>query len=178
MSMMDNGLKYGVVTRVLHWVMAALLVWQVGTMVLREIIGETPMTDAWRDLHKPIGLLILIVLILRALWGFYNLKRRPKHQAGLLGKTAMLGHLALYGLTFAIPVIALIRQYGSGRAWDVFGVTLMQGGHAPIPWMVELGRDWHGELAWVLTALVAAHILMAVVHHFIFKDDTLKRMIS
>lgn len=178
MSLMDNGLKYGVVTRMLHWGMAGLLVWQIGTMVLREIIGETPMTDAWRDMHKPIGLLILVVLILRALWGLYNLKNRPKHQAGLIGKAALFGHLAIYGLTFAIPVIALIRQYGSGRKWEVFGVTLMEGGHPPIEWMVELGKNWHGELAWVMTALVGAHIAMALVHHFVLKDDTIKRMMG
>lgn len=178
MSVMDNGLKYGVVTRILHWVMAALLFWQIGTMVLRKIIGETPITDLWRDMHKPVGLLILIVLIIRGLWGLYNLKRRPQHHPGLIGTAAKLGHLALYGLTFAIPVVALIRQYGSGRKWEMSGFTLMEGGHPPVAWMVDLGKNWHGELAWVLTGLIVVHIVMAVVHHFILKDDTIKRMMG
>ena len=176
MALMDDGLKYGTITRVLHWLMAGLLVWQIGTMWLRSVLGETPMTDLWRDWHKPVGVLILLVVTIRALWGLYNLKHRPPHQPGLIGKFAVMGHLALYGLTFAIPIIALIRQYGSGRKWEMFGFTLMEGGHPPVKWMVDLGKNFHGELAWVLTALVALHIVMALVHHFVWKDDTLKRI--
>jgi cytochrome b561 len=36
----------------------------------------------------------------------------------------------------------------------------------------------HGLLAWVLLAAIAGHILMVLVHRFIWKDDTVGRMIG
>lgn len=176
MGLMDNGLKYGLVTRILHWGMAALLIWQLGVVIGGELVGETPLTEALSQGHKPIGLLIFILAVVRALWGVLNLSKRPKVQAGLVGRLAVLGHLILYGLLLFVPAVALIRQYGSGRPFEAFGLTIMQGGHAKIEWMTKLGGDWHGEMAWVLLAMIGLHLIMALVHHFVWKDETLKRM--
>lgn len=174
--MMDNGLKYGLVTRVLHWGMALLLIWQLGGVIAGYLLGETPLTEAWGGTHKPVGLLLFILAVVRALWGLLNLARRPQAHRGLIGKLAVAGHLALYGLLLFVPGVALIRQYGSGRAFEAFGLTIMESGHERIQWMTKLGGDWHGELGWVLLAMIGMHILMALVHHFAWKDDTLKRM--
>lgn len=174
--MMDNGLKYGAVTRILHWGMAILLAYQLGGVVAGELLGETPLTEAWGSNHKAVGLLLFSLAVLRALWGLVNLTRRPARKRGLIGKLAVAGHLFLYGLMLFVPSVALIRQYGSGRAFEAFGLTIMQGGHEKIEWMTKLGSDWHGEMAWVLLAMIGLHLIMALVHHFVWKDDVLKRM--
>ena len=174
--MMDNGLKYGLVTRVLHWGMAILLIYQLGGVVAGLALGETPLTEAWGSGHKPAGFILFILAVVRALWGLLNLSRRPKLHEGFVGKLSLVGHLALYALVLAVPTIALIRQYGSGRPFEPFGITIMQGGHDKIEWMTKLGGDWHGELGWVLLVAILGHLAMALVHHFVFKDDTLKRM--
>ena len=41
----------------------------------------------------------------------------------------------------------------------------------------SIGRELHEINAWILTALVAVHILAALYHHFILKDNVLKRML-
>ncbi|WP_292053583.1 MULTISPECIES: cytochrome b [unclassified Brevundimonas] len=174
--MFDNGLKYGLVTRVLHWVMAALLVYQLGGVVAGAALGETPLTETWGSSHKPVGFTLFVLAVIRALWGLVNLTRRPKPHEGLIGRLAVIGHLALYVLVLAVPAIALIRQYGSGRPFEPFGIPLMAGGHERIEWMTKLGGDWHGELGWVLLVAIVGHLIMALVHHFVWKDGTLKRM--
>ncbi|WP_297803765.1 cytochrome b [uncultured Brevundimonas sp.] len=176
--MFDNGLKYGLVTRVLHWAMAALLIYQLGGVVAGAALGETPLTEAWGSSHKPVGFTLFVLAVIRALWGLVNLTRRPKLHEGLIGKLAVLGHLALYALVLAVPAIALIRQYGSGRPFEPFGIPLMAGGHEKIEWMTKLGGDWHGELGWVLLVAIVGHLIMALVHHFVWKDGTLKRMVG
>lgn len=173
---MDHGLKYGLVTRILHWGMAALLIYQLGGVVAGALLGETALTEAWGSGHKPVGLLLFILAVVRALWGLVNLGRRPAIHRGLVGKLAVAGHLFLYGLMLFVPAVALVRQYGSGRAFEAFGLTIMQGGHERIQWMTKLGGDWHGEMGWVLLAMIGLHLVMALVHHFVWKDDTLKRM--
>ena len=174
--MMDNGMKYGAVTRILHWGMAILLVYQLGGVAAEALLGEIPLTEAWGSSHKPVGLLLFILAVVRAIWGLVNLGHRPAAKRGLIAKLAVGGHLFLYGLMLFVPSVALIRQYGSGRAFEAFGITIMQGGHERITWMTKLGGDWHGEMGWGLMAMIGLHILMALVHHFVWKDDVLKRM--
>lgn len=174
--MMDNGFRYGVVTRALHWMIAALLVYQLGGVIAESLLGETPFTEAWGANHKPVGLLLFILAVVRAVWGLINLRCRPPAHAGIVGKLAVAGHLFLYGLLLAVPGVALVRQYGSGRPFEAFGLTVMQGGHERIEWMTKLGGDWHGELGWVLLAVIVLHVVMALAHQFVWKDGTLRRM--
>ena len=174
--MMDNGLKYGAVSRGFHWIIAALLLFQLGGVLAGLAFGETPLTESWGGTHKPVGLLLFVLAVGRALWGLLNLTRRPPLHEGLIGKLAVAGHLVLYALLLVVPGVALIRQYGSGRKFEAFGMTIMEGGHDKISWMTDLGSDFHGELGWVLLAALVGHVVMAFVHHFVWKDGTLKRM--
>lgn len=174
--MWDNGLKYGLVTRVLHWSIAALLAYQLGGVIAGTVLGETPLTEAWGSGHKAAGLLLFVLAVVRAVWGLVNLRQRPASHRGLIGKAAVAGHLVLYGLLLFVPAVALVRQYGSGRPFEAFGLTIMQGGPDKIEWMTKLGSDFHGEMAWVLLVMIALHIVMTLVHQFVWKDGTLKRM--
>ena len=103
----------------------------------------------------------------RLLWALVNLSRRPP-AINLLSK---LGHIALYLLVLTVPILALIRQYGSGRAFEPFGIPLFVGFEGEkIQWMLDLGSDLHGELGWVLLLLIVGHMLMAWRHRNTDKD--------
>lgn len=174
----DDGFRYGAVTRVLHWAMALLLAWQFAGMAIKLIVGKAPITAFWVGTHKGVGVILLTLIVLRALWGLYNMKARPAHGGGFWGLAAKVGHLALYALMLIVPALALLRQYGSGKPLDVFGVRLIDGGWAEVSWMTAPANAVHGLLAWVLLAAIAGHILMVLVHRFIWKDGTTRRMIG
>lgn len=163
----DNKQTYGTVSRFLHWSMAACF----GFMLYTGLQGE----DAFRELlpyHKSVGTLLMALLIMRIIWSILNHHKRPP-TGNVFVK---LGHLALYLLMLAVPTVALIRQYGAARgALDVFGVPVMEGSSERILWMVELGNNFHGEVAWVLFALTAGHIVMAIIHQ-IKGEKILNRM--
>ena len=114
----------------------------------------------------------MALVVIRAVWALMNASRRPP----AVSVMAKLGHVALYGLMIAVPAIALIRQYGSGRALDVFGLSLMSGGGERIEWMTDLGGLLHGELGWALLALVVGHIGMAVLHRRLTGHSLMTRM--
>ncbi|EHM03050.1 Nickel-dependent hydrogenase B-type cytochrome subunit [Acetobacteraceae bacterium AT-5844] len=174
---MDTPQRYGLVSRALHWGMAALFAWQFTGMAVRILVGRHPVTAFMVGSHAGMGTLLLILVLLRGAWGLANARRRPPRDVGLIGRLAQLGHLALYALMFIVPSLALMRAYGSGRAFAPFGIPLFPGFEGgPVSWMTAPANAAHGLLAWTLLALVAGHVAMVIVHRVIWRDDVLHRM--
>ncbi|MFP3342043.1 cytochrome b [Halomonas sp. SIMBA_159] len=172
LTVMDSSTRYGLVSRVLHWGMALLFVWQFSSAAARVFLEDTAIEGFLWGTHSQVGVVLMALVVIRAVWAVMNASRRPP----AVSVMAKLGHLALYGLMIAVPAIALIRQYGSGRALDVLGINLMAGGGERIEWMTNLGGLLHGELGWALLALVVGHIAMAVLHRRLTNHSIMTRM--
>ena len=173
--MMDHAHGYGLISRLFHWVMALLIVWQATSAILHYFLDDTAITDFFFGYHFSNGVLILILAVLRGVWGLINLSRRPAHDGGLQ-RLAALGHVAMYALLIAVPVIAIIRAYGSTRDFSALGVQIFSGMDNEIEWMTNLGNQWHGFVGWILFALIAGHIVMAFVHTYAWKQPLIARM--
>ncbi|GGC96963.1 cytochrome b [Vreelandella lutescens] len=172
LTVMDSSTRYGLVSRALHWGMALLFVWQFSSAAARVFLEDTAIDGFLWGTHSQVGVVLMALVVIRAVWAVMNASRRPP----AVSVMAKLGHLALYGLMIAVPAIALIRQYGSGRALDVLGINLMAGGGERIEWMTNLGGLLHGELGWALLALVVGHIAMAVLHRRLTNHSIMTRM--
>lgn len=176
MQLHDSVDRYGTISRALHWGMAILIAWQFATAGARVLFEDSPLDSFLWATHKPLGLLLLILVAVRAAWSISNVGHRPAP----LSVMAKLGHLAMYVLIVLIPVIALMRQYGSGREFSPFGLPLMPGfeGDA-IEWLEAPANLFHGWLGWLLLVLVLGHIVMTVAHRHRSGDaDVLRRMIG
>ncbi len=160
-TLADNASRYGTVTRVLHWGMAACFALVFAAALAHYFAEDTALEQALWPLHKPTGALLLLLVMLRSLWALLQRRQRPL----AVSRAAHAGHLALYGLMWVVPLIALIRQYGSGNAFAPFGVPLVAARPGDkIEWMTQLGGLLHGELGWALLLLVAGHVGMALLH--------------
>ena len=124
LAVMDSSSRYGLVSRALHWGMALLFVWQFSSAVARVWLEDTAIEGFLWGGHSQVGVVLMALVMIRAAWAVMNASRRPP----AVSVMAKLGHVALYGLMIVVPAIALIRQYGLGRALDVFGLSLMSGG--------------------------------------------------
>lgn len=171
-----GALRYGTVARSLHWGMALLFTWQFGGMILKNVIGRTPLMQFWVGSHASVGTLLLVLVIARALWAVVEWRNRPPHTSGFVGLASAAGHALLYLLMLVIPAIALLRMFGSGRGVKLFGVQLVEPTRQQVEWMMAPANALHGNLAWLLLAVIAGHILMVAVHHFIWRDQTFYRM--
>ncbi|MCV0383886.1 MAG: cytochrome b [Erythrobacter sp.] len=176
MTATDTPLRYGFVSRVLHWSIAALLAWQFGGMALKEIVGRTPLMGFWVGSHSSVGTLLLALIAIRAIWALTQMRHRPPHGPGLLGRLANLGHVALYVLMLTVPSLAFLRMLGGERPVAVFGVTLRGPRAEAVEWMTAPANLLHGTLAWTLLALIAGHVSMALLHGLWWRDGTLARM--
>jgi cytochrome b561 len=124
-------------------------------------------------IHKPVGALLFVLALLRAIWGLANAGRRPAS----VNRAAHLGHLTLYVLMLAIPAIGLLRQYGSGRAFEPFGLMVFEARPDKVQWMTDLGGLLHGELGWLFLACIVGHVGLAMWHRR-KGPDVLPRMIG
>jgi len=73
-SMTDSPDRYGLVSRFLHWGMAALFA--------AQFVRETLWTY-----HTDLGITLFLLVVLRGAWGLWNLRNRPS-EAGLMGFAA------------------------------------------------------------------------------------------
>ena len=163
---------YGTLTRTLHWLTVIGFVGILTTIALWTAYEDAEWAGNLFGLHKSFGFLTLLLIVFRIIWAAANRTGRP--QSG--SKAAAVGHRILYLLMLAVPVIGMIRQYGSGRGpLKVFGIELMQGSPEKIEWMANLGNLLHGNLGWLLFAAVVGHIAMVVIHR-IQGRDVLYRM--
>lgn len=176
----DTPQRYGRISRWLHWGMALLFAWQFAGMVAKVTLGkEAALTSILSAAHSHIGLLLLVLFMVRAVWGLLNSGRRPNNGTGTLAMAAWLGHLGLYVLMFAVPFLALLRMLGNNRAFSWFGVIpLNDGTGEKVEWMVAPASAAHGWLGWVLLALIAGHVLMVLLHRWVWKDEVVQRMLG
>ncbi|NLY27881.1 MAG: cytochrome b [Alcaligenaceae bacterium] len=169
----QTPVRYDAITRLLHWVMALGFIWIFASAIAHNQFKESAFDAFMWPTHKPVGLLLMSLILLRVVWMIATFSKRPPAVSAL----ARIGHLALYALMFAVPAIGLIRQYGSGRAFEAFGMTIMSGFQGPrIEWAVNLGTNFHSVLGRILLFMALGHILATLWHTFAGRKDILNRM--
>lgn len=154
MKILDNANSYGAMTRLIHWLSFLLFIAVFAIAILKNSNEEYKYLMGY---HKQIGLVLLGLAALRLLWTAVNFHRRPANN--LLAK---LGHLAILLLVLLVPLTAYLRQLGR------------ENDHK---FLVELGNQWHGTLAWLLLLLIVGHVLMAF-YHQLRGTKLLQRMIG
>ena len=161
MALNDNAGRYGKVSRVLHWGMALLMLWQFLSAGAHLLLEDTAIEAFFWATHKPLGFLLFALIFIRILWALINVSHRPAS----ISFAATAGHIALYALLVIVPGVALLRQYGSGRSFEPFGIPLFTGSDGEkIEWMVNLGNLFHSWLGWLLLVMILGHIFMVFLH--------------
>lgn len=172
----DTPQAYGLVTRALHWSVAALILWQFLGMGLRLVFGRQPFVGFFVGTHQPVGTVLFLLIVLRILWALANRRDRPGHGDGPLGLAARAGHALLYLVMAAVPMVALLRAWGGERPFAPFGIPVFPGRETPIAWTQSLADALHGELAWLLGLMILGHVVMVGLHEGMWRDGTLARM--
>jgi len=170
----DSTERYGRISIVLHWLMTGLIGWQLLKLGDRIADGEHWIGQTLVPWHVSIGALLLVLIVLRIVWALSQRQHRPRQDPA----TALLvkaGHGLLYAGMALMPLTGVLTMLGGGHGLTVFGLELLNKGEE-IPWASGLG-SLHSPLAWGLTILIVGHAGIALIHHFIQRDDTLRRML-
>ncbi len=174
----NTSLRYGVVAMLFHWIMAILII---GMLALGLYMSDLPkglLKLKYYGWHKEIGLTILGLVTLRVVWWIYNV--RP-----ILSDTmpawqrfaARTVHFALYICMFAMPLTGWLMSSAAGVSVSFFGLFVMPDLISPDVSARILFKILHQWIAYGFIAAICGHTLAALHHHFIVKDDILKRML-
>lgn len=171
----DSQQRYGLISRFFHWFVAVLVIQQFFKFADYINDGEHWLGDLFGPYHTSLGALIMLLTVARLLWSRKQKAQRAITE-GLLGKIARSSHRIMYFCLLVMPPLGVLYIYGKGYPVKLFGMTLLEKPAEETAWMISLG-EVHGILALVLVALVLAHFGGALYHHYIRRDDTLRRMV-
>lgn len=167
--------KYNGVQIALHWLIA-LLIFGLYAVGLSVDSFDKPMRPFIINLHALFGLALLVLVVARIAWrATHAAPPYPDAMGPLLRKTATAGHGLLYLLTLLVPIIGLRAFFFRGRPFD-FGFfqipSPLEGNHD----LAEQTAELHGLFAHLLIALVVGHVIVALYHQFVLRDNLLARM--
>ena len=170
--------RYGGVAQFFHWSVVGLLIFQ---YIWAWRIEETESIRLRLELvsqHKTIGMLVLAFARCRLIWRFFH---APPPLPDALSQwekwAAKLGHLALYGLIFLLPISGWFFSQAAGYGDYWWGPVSIPSVIEPSVAAEEFFYEFHEIVGMLLLVVVAVHVLAALRHHFILKDDVLKRML-
>ena len=170
--------RYSTVSLVLHWLIAALVVTQIVLVTAHEAT-EGSASRELLNLHKSVGLSILVLTLVRLGWRIANpaipLPMEMPRWQKLLART---NHVLFYVLLIAMPLVGWAASSAAGR--DIVWFGLFNWPLLPVGGGREMAgnlMDVHEAAAKLLIFLVVLHIVGALKHQFIDRDNVLHRMI-
>ena len=170
---------YGAIPQSLHWftVVLVAIAWALGTF--DDVLPKGAARVVGLFVHISAGVTILFALVARVLWRMTDPPPQPAlTMLGVWGDNAgRLAHYALYALLVAVPIAGIVLQFAHGDALPLLGLA-----EIPSPWVADRTyarsvKEVHEVLANVLVILAAFHAAAALVHHLVFRDRTLVRML-
>ena len=178
MSLKNSEHHYGWLAVVLHWLVAVVVV---GLFALGLWMVDLSYYDEWYrkgpGLHRSIGLILFAVVVFRLLWRFINTSPRPlaNHQRWEV-VSAHVAHSLLYVLMFVAMVSGYLITTADGSSISVFGLFDVPSLTGRVKGMEDTAGAVHYWSTWALVGLAGLHALGALKHHFIDRDETLRRM--
>ena len=113
--------RHGIPAKILHWSMAALIIFNLGLAPVMTSIERGDTKWAMFGLHKSLGVLILVLGLLRLIRRAAS--KSPEWAESLTdGERRYIGRLerVLYALIIAVPAAGLLMSLSHGRALEVF----------------------------------------------------------
>ena len=192
MGLMNRRDAYGWMSVTLHWLLFLLIAGMIAGGKYSDSLSENDKIIMLIYIHKQIGIAVLSLMAFRLLWRLINSRPDGLSDSSFIKLAAFIVHWTLYLAVMLQALSGIIMSQLSGRAvsfLNVIKVPSLAELTDPILQMMSFVPLWDSSLPegaqmralhdWnsnLIIVLVSAHVLGALMHHFILSDDTLRRM--
>ncbi|MCX7285651.1 MAG: cytochrome b [Novosphingobium sp.] len=169
--------RYNSVARALHAAIAVMVVFNLATGIAGDALEKV-----WNPfpLHRGTGMIVLVLSLARLGWRMtWTMPDWPATMGNVQRQLAKVTHAALYALMLVVPVTGWIMTSANSKLpisiwglfeWPKLAVTK---GSA----LAEVAHEGHEILGYLMAGLVALHVAAALHHHFVIRDNVLRRML-
>lgn len=167
--------RYTRLTRVLHWLTAALVFSAlfIGFVMVNSVSRYAGLVM----LHKTLGVTILLVVLVRVVNRLtHRAPPLPSTVGALERKVVILSEVSLYALLLIQPLLGWTMVSAAGGPVVVFGslrLPRIAPFDAQLFWLL---RQAHSVIAYALMAAIAAHISAVLLHTLTLRDRLIERM--
>ena len=177
-----NTPQYTRTAMALHWLLG---LWLLGMIAVGWYMAGLPFSPQRLKLynwHKWAGICVLVLSAVRLGWRLtHKPPALPASIEDAMPKWQMLGyhavHYGLYALFFIVPLLGWAYSSAAGFPIVLFGVLPLPDLLSPDKALAEAIKPFHGYSAFLLLALVAAHVGAALKHQFVDRDGLINRML-
>ncbi len=175
----DNSTaRYGSGLIVLHWLTLVLIIAVYATIEMRVLYPRgSALREGLKTLHFMLGLAVFALVWLRLVARFAGgvpaiVPSPPRWQL----RVAHAAELAIYLFMIAMPLLGWLALSAEGKPVSLFGLPLpaLVSANDGLAGLLEEIHEVTGKVGY---ALIGFHALAALVHHFIQRDNTLRRML-
>ncbi|WP_111429499.1 cytochrome b [Rhodobacteraceae bacterium DSL-40] len=178
--------SWGWVTRLLHWAIAGLILFQLGLgFYMSDWVSDLFRQFALVQLHKSWGFVVFALACVRIVWRLANRTSpaAPENIPAWQDRVASITHKLLYLLMFVLPISGWVMASASPNQ-DLLNIDNMVFNWfaMPDPWVpgvksiASAAAEIHELSAFLLLGLLALHAGAALKHHFVDRDRVLRRM--
>ena len=170
--------RYSAPARALHWLIAIGVVAALCIELTFDDLPLSPHKIRLINYHKWVGLTVLFLWFARVAWRIgHRPPALPATMSTFQQRAAHGIHGLLYLLLVAVPIAGWFLSSARGFPLTYLGLVPLPDLTAKDRAAAELLHNVHAVLAWSLLALAAAHAVAALKHHFVDRDDVLRRML-
>lgn len=175
--MLQNTMDaYGPVSKFLHWLLFFMVT---GMLIFGLSLAYVPKDyqAVAYNLHKLTGLSILTLMILWLIWTIFN--NKPAMPIGMPKWQDQLKrwvHGLLYCTLILMPIAGWVGASFADKPPHL-GALALKLPIAKNESLSDLAFFLHNTIAFIIIALITIHVLAAFYHHFILKDNILRRML-
>lgn len=174
MTAKSSPRAYSTIAMSLHWITVVLILALLASGIIADNSTDPVRKAAILSAHAPLGIAVLLVTLFRLVW-WWRFDTRPAPVGGMPAwqeRFARAVHVLLYVIILGMAASGIGMFVLSGAGEILFG-----GASGPLPDFNSYApRVPHGIGAKLLLALVALHAGAALFHHFVKRDDTLRRI--
>ena len=174
MKLKNTLTEYGLISKIFHWLTAALLIIQIplGFYLVDLDFGEKRITT--ESIHVVLGISIFYIVLIRLVYKILNPTPALRNSIFPGQKLiAKLNHIFLYLTIFTITISGALKKLLGGEKLNIFISKIKIKSNFEL---AEIFYEVHIYANYTLIVLISLHIFAVIIHKIVFKENILKKI--